>query len=145
MDKTLAVILMILFSVVFFGIGYVVSPAEVETNEVVKEVFVDVPVETEVEVFVADASEYLNLAVDDFMEHVDDEELFKCKHNEYNFDEISEVRVYDNWNIDFDDEDYTVQFSIKLEYDEDDERSCKRTFEVEAYYEEDEKVEIFVD
>lgn len=142
MDKTLAVILMVLFSVVFFGVGYVVSPAEVETKEVVKEVFVDVPVEVEVEKLVADSSEYLNLAVDDFMEYVDDEDKTRCDGDRYDFDEISVSKVYDEYTLDFDDEDYTVDFKVRLKYDEDSERSCRKTFDVEAYYEEDEKVEI---
>lgn len=143
MDKNLATILIVFGLIIGFSTGFVVSPTE--TKEVVKEVFVDVPVEVEVEKLVADSSEYLNLAVEDFMGYVDDEELFECSDYEYNIDEISIVRVYDNWNLDFDDEDYTVAFSIKLEYDEDDERSCKKVYEVEAYYEADEDVEVSLD
>lgn len=140
MDKSLATILMVLFLLIGAVGGYVI-PKEAE----VKEVFVDVPVTVEVEKLVADSSLYLNLAVEDFMEYVDDNELFMCNDYEYNLDEISIVRVYDNWNLEFDDKDYIVNFNIKLEYDEDDERSCKKVFEVEAEYEESEDVEISID
>jgi len=79
------------------------------------------------------------------MDYVDDEELFTCGDYEYNLDEISISRVYEDYSVAIDDEDTTVEFSIKLEYDEDDERSCKKVYDVEAYYEEDEDVEIEVD
>ena len=145
MENTLAVSLMIAFLLIGAVGGFVLSPEkEVEVTKEV-EVLIEVPTEVEVEVLIANASEYLNLAVDDFMEYVDDEELFRCNDYEYNFDEISISRVYDSWNLELDKDDYTVNFSIKLEFDEDDERSCKDRFDIEAYYEYSEDVNISVD
>lgn len=145
MENTLSVSLMIAFLLIGAVGGLVLSPEKVIEVEIEKEVFVDVPIEVEVEKLVADSSEYLNLAVDDFMDHVDDNESFlTCVNHEYDFDEISIVRVYDDWSLSFDDEDYTVDFSIKLKYDEDDERSCKESYDVSVYYEEDENAEFNV-
>ena len=146
MENTLSVSLMIAFLLIGAVGGAVMFSEETEV-EVPVEVLIpgEIPAPVEIEVPVADASEYLNTAVIDFMEYVDDEELFTCDGYEYNFDEISISRVYDNWNLDFNDDDYTVEFNIKLEFDEDDERSCKETFEVESYYEEDEDVEFALD
>ena len=75
------------------------------------------------------------------MEYIDDEELFECNGYEYDFEEISIARIYDDFSLDFNDDEYAVAFSIKLEYDEENERSCKKSFDVEAFYEEDEDVE----
>lgn len=105
---------------------------------------VEIPEAEIITEIVASASEYIIQAEADFIEYVDDEELFTCDGHEYNFDEISVARLYSGWNLDFDDEDYTVAFSIKLEYDEDDEKSCKETFDVKAFYEEGEDVEVTV-
>ena len=144
MEKTLSVLLMALFLLVGVVGGALLAPQEVEIKEVVKEVSIEVPTEVVVEIPVADASEYLSAAVEDFMEYVDDEELFVCDSHEYNFDEITVSRIYDEWNLEFDDTDYTVNFDIKLEFDEDDEKSCKERFEVEAFYEENEDIEFSI-
>lgn len=34
------------------------------------------------------------------------------------------------------------KFKVKLKFDEDDERSCRETYEVSVFYEEDEKPEV---
>lgn len=143
MENTLATWL-IFFGLLIGAVGGLVLSPETEV-EVLVEVPVEVEVLKEVEVLVADASKYLDLAVIDFLEYVDDEELFECKQDEYNLDEISVSRVYDRWDLAFDDEDYTVNFDVKLEYDEDNERSCKKVFEVEAYYEANEDVKVTLD
>ncbi len=142
MDKVLSVLFCVLFLLVGAVGGFILSPQEEVTKTVEIEVIKEVPTEVEVEILVANANEYLNLAVDDFLEYVDDEELFRCKSHEYNFDEISIARLYDDWNLDFNDEDYTVKFNIKLDYDEDSERSCKKSFDVKAFYEENEDVKV---
>ncbi len=140
MEKTLSVILILLS--LFLGIiGGAVFAHDVEIKEVEVEKIVEVPLEVEVLVEVPSAEAFLNAAVVDFMKHVDDKEIFECGSDEYNFNEISISRVYDRFELEFDDEDYLVNFKIKLEYDEDDEKSCYETFNVEAYYEESEDVE----
>ncbi len=149
MEKNVSGFLAVLAVIFLVSIGLVynagVDNGRDSVNVPVAEVCPEVEIPEPVEKLVADSSLYLNLAVDDFMEYVDDEELFECKNDSYNLDEISVVRVYDNWNLGFNDKDYTVNFNIKLEYDEDDERSCKKVFEVEVEYEEDEDVKVFLD
>ena len=113
--------------------------AKVEIVEVEKLVEVSIPEPFEVEV--PSASLFKDLAVEEFMEYIDDEELFECNGYEYDFEEISIARIYDDFSLDFNDDEYAVAFSIKLEYDEENERSCKKSFDVEAFYEEDEDVE----
>ena len=107
MDFKLASILMVLFLLVGSLGGYIIHPDTVEktiTEEVVKEI--EVPVNVSVEVPVADASKYLDQAVEDFMDYVDDEELFECGKYEYDFDEISISRLYDSYSVAFDDDEY---------------------------------------
>ena len=147
MEKFLAGLLMVLFLLVGAVGGHLMTGEKIVDNlvEVEVEKLVNVEVPVEVEVLVADATAYKDQAIDDFMNYVDDEELFMCDDYEYNLDEISIVRVYDRWNLELDDEYYTVKFDIKLEYDEDDERSCKTRYAVEAHYEDDKDVEISVD
>lgn len=144
MEKTLSVILICLS--LFVGIigGLVIAPSEVEIQEVEVPVveYIDVPVPFEVTV--PSAVAFKDKAIEDFMLYVDDEELFDCDGHEYDFDEISIKRVYDDYALEFNDEDYTVEFSLKLDFDEDDERSCKLIYDVEALYEEDEEVDFIV-
>ena len=133
--------------IVFLAVGIigtaVFAPTETVEVEVPGETInVSVPFNVSIEVPVADVSQYLTQAVDDFMDYVDDEELFDCGDYEYNLDEISISRVYDSYTVSIDDEDSTVEFRIKLEYDEDSERSCKKVYDVEAYNEDGEEVEI---
>lgn len=144
MKEALAVTLMVFALLIGVIGGAVIVPNEEVIKEIEVEKIIEVPTEVLVEVEVPSASKYLDKAVEDFMEYVDDEEVFECDGFEYDFDEITIKRIYDDYSLDFEDEDYYVNFEIKLEYDEDDERSCKETFEVEAYYEDDEKVEISI-
>jgi len=133
-------IVLIIFGLLLGAVcGAVIAPNEEVIKEIEVEKFIEVP--TNVEVIVPSAQAYLDKAVEDFMKHVDNEELFICDGNEYDFDEISVNRIYDTYSVNFEDEDYDVNFKVKLEFDEDDERSCKKTFDVEASYE-DEDVEI---
>ena len=143
MEKTLSIILIIFGLLIGAVCGAVLAPSEEVITEIEVEKLVEVIKEVEVPVEVPSASAYLDLAVEDFMKHVDDKELFKCKKNEYNFAEISISRIYDNYNLDLDKDEYIVNFKIKLEYDEDEEKSCYKTFNVEAYYD-DEDVEISI-
>lgn len=124
-------------------VGYNMTETEVITKT--ETVYQDVPVEVEVSVNVPfpDASLYLDLAVEDFMEHVEDQELFVCGKHEYDYDEISISRVYDEYSVSFDRDDYIVDFSIKLKYDEDGQRSCRQDFDVTVEYLDDE-IEVLI-
>jgi len=146
MDKTTTTVLTVLALLVGMACGGMYGLSNAETIYLDKEVEVpvEVSVETLVEVPVSDVSLYLDAAVEDFLSEVDDEELFDCGRHEYDFDEISVSRVYDEYTVSVDDEDVTVDFSVRLKYDEDDERSCRETFDVSVFYEEDEDVEVSI-
>lgn len=128
--SVLALVLVGLSGITGYNMGQ--GDKVIEEVEVIKNVEVPFPVE------VPSASAYLDTAVLDFMNYVDDEELFECNDFEYDFDEISVNRVYNDYSVSFVDDEYIVNFEVKLEYDEYGERSCKRKFEVEAHYEDDE-------
>ena len=61
----------------------------------------------------------------------------------YDFDEIEVSRVYDDYSVEYNDDRTTVDFSIKLRFDEDGEASEKQTYDVTVIYEdEDTEVEV---
>ena len=143
----LVAVFAVLSLLIGFSLGAVLMGEDTETiKEIEVEKIVNVSVDKVVEVIVPtmDISLYLDEAVEDFMEYVDDEELFVCEGYEYDFDEISISKIYNDYTVAIDGDDYTVGFNVKLRYDEDDERSCKKSFEILAEYEDGEEVEISI-
>lgn len=141
--------LLITLSVIFLALGFLaynvgigngINSVEIPASETCPEVITP---EAEV-IYIANASLYKANAVDDFLDHVDDEELYECKDYEYNFDEISINKVYDSYTVSIDDDEYTVEFSVQLIFDDNDERACKKTFDVIAEYEESEDTEFII-
>ncbi len=136
--------------------GFVLDkPEEVQVPgpEVIKEVLVEVPAECAeveaVECSEGEASEsILDLALEDFLIAVEDEEdesgepveLLTCGtgNDEFDFDELSVSKVFDEWSVVFDDEETTVDFKVRMKYKETDERSCRETIKVRVHYEDDE-------
>ena len=88
------------------------------------------------------SDDWLNLAIEDFLDELEEKDDLRCGRYEYDMEEISVSRIYDRYSITVDDDETTVEFEIKLKYDEDDERSCRQRFEVEVFYEEGEDPEI---
>lgn len=86
--------------------------------------------------------DYLTMAKDDFLKELDDNDDLQCDRDEYDIDEVSVSKIYDGHSLTFDDEDVTVEFEIKLKFDEDSEKSCRDKYEVEVFYEEGESPEI---
>ncbi len=145
MDAKIVIPLFAIFLLIGAVGGYVANDGETVVQERIVEVDkiveVEVPGEN-VTVEVASAQAYLDTAVNDFLVEIEDEdELTECGEYDYDFDEISVSRVYDEWTLSTDGDDYTVDFEVRLKYDEDDERSCKDTYEVSIFYEEDEDLE----
>lgn len=84
----------------------------------------------------------LQMAVDEFMKAVDNEED-EAENNvdallDYDFDEISISKVYNEYSFTYDGDKTTVDFDIKLKYDEDDQKSEKHRYNVEVVFESEE-------
>ena len=144
----IVVVFVILSLLVGFALGAVLMGEDVETiNEVEVTKIVNVTVEKLVEVELP-APDMLSLAVDAFMQAVEDEEDEDGNAVDvvgtYDFDEIEVSRVYDDYTVSYDDEVTTVDFSIKLRFDEDGEKSVKETYDVRVRFEEDEDTEVEV-
>ena len=142
------VVFVILSLLVGFALGAVLMGEDVETiKEVEVTKIVNVTVEKLVEVELP-APDMLSLAVDAFMQAVEDEEDEAGNAVDvvgtYDFDEIEVSRVYDDYTVSYNDEVTTVDFSIKLRFDEDGEASEKETYDVTVIFEEDEDTEVEV-
>ena len=122
-------------------------PGETIYEEVEVEVEVEVPGET-----IYEDRDYLGEALSEFLLAAEDEEdeagnpvkVLECGEDNFDFDELSVSRVYDDWSISFDDDgdERTVEFEVKVKYKEQDERSCRNTFDVEVHWEDDEDTEV---
>jgi hypothetical protein len=147
-----ATTLVVLASIVCLLLGGVVGALAFPTTkevpvikEVVKEVQVPGPtvyVDKEVfkEVPVNVKTGYRDDAVKDFMTEVEDNDDFLvCGDESYDFDQVKLSKVYDEFSVTGDNEDYTVTAKVKLKYlDTDVEDKCYETYEFKVVYEEDE-------
>lgn len=82
------------------------------------------------------AETYLNPAIQDFEKELFEQDLM-CDGYEYEADEVSVKKVYDDWNLTLDGDDYTVDFRIRYRYDSEEER-CYAAYNVTIFYEEGE-------
>jgi len=57
-------------------------------------------------------------------------------------DEVTVSKVYDEFSIEFNDDEYTVYGKVKLNFKQEDEGRCRDTFEFSVFYEEDEEPEV---
>ena len=135
----------ILALLVGFALGAVLMGEDTETiKEVVVEKIVNVSVETVVEV---PAPNELDRAVAEFLIAVEDEEDEAGNDvdvlGNYNFDEVKVSKVYDEYMISYDDDDTTVEFSIRLILDDGDDRE-KNSYDVTVKFEADEETEVIV-
>lgn len=107
---------------------------------------VQVPVEKIVEVNISvplDIREaYLNKAVGDFMEYVDDNDYMKeCGSETYDMNQIVTSKVGNGFTVAYLGKDkHEVTFNTRLKYlDKDTSEKCYNSYEVQVTYEEDEK------
>lgn len=157
MENKVAITLIVVCALCGFLLAsLLVQPNVIEVEKpVIKEVIKEVKGETiyetvtetvEIEVGVADTSLVLDEAVQTMLEELEDnddlERYLRCGFNEYDSDEISVSKVYDDYSIIIGEDTKQVNFKVKLVYDEDDERSCKQTYNVSVFEEEDEDVEV---
>ena len=126
-----------------------------KTNEVIveKNVSVEVPVETivEVEKVIEVEKDYVADAVAKFMKAVEDEE-YESENDvdvlkNYDIEEVSIRKIYKDYNVSINKDKTIVNFNIKLKFDEDDEKSEVRTFNVIVtdFVDEDKETTVSVD
>ena len=83
---------------------------------------------------------YLDPAIDELFNYLDEEDLTECNGENYDLDQIKVSRYYNDWKVEFGKDDYTVIYQIKLKYlDTDTEEKCYLTLNPSVYYEEDEE------
>jgi len=135
----------ILALLVGFCLGAVLMGEDTET---IKEVEVEKIVNVTVEKIVEVPTNELSRAVDEFMKAVEDEEDEAGNGinvlGSYDFDEVEISKVYDDYNVSYEDDTTTVNFSIRLRFDEDGEASEKETYAVTVIFEDDEDTEVIV-
>lgn len=152
----LAIILVILCLIVGGTAGYVMKDAKIVYEDKIVEVPTEVEVvkevETIVEVSTIDTQPLLDTAIADFLKEVeDDKDLQYCgSHHAKRYDE-DQIKVNDieSYAIIYDDDEfedgYAVVFDVELKYlDKDVEDKCYMDYNVEAYYEDGEDVEISI-
>lgn len=135
----LLVVIAAVFLLVGGLVGYNVGEAQVETNTITEYVDRNVSVTEYVDV---PAPSQLNLAVAEFLKAVEDEED-EAGYNvdvlgTYDFDEMEVSRIYADHNVSYEDEKTTIDFKIRLRFDEDDAESTKRTYNVTVVFDQEE-------
>jgi len=109
----------------------------------VKEVEVEVIKEVEVESLCPTCAVCETEIIDDTIDYfaiateVAMEEFLDDYDGRYNEDEIDWHKLYDEWSIEFDDEDYVVEFRAKISFDEDDEERKVKKYDFEVSYDAD--------
>lgn len=145
MENTLSVSLMIAFLLIGAVGGVVLAPEKTEIEYVDKIEYQEISV---IEIEYISISQ-LDLAVAAFLEAVEDEEDQAGNSvnvlGSYDFDEIEVSKVYNEYSVYYDNDKTTVEFSIKLKFDEDGEPSEKEIFDVEVVFEDNENTEVYVD
>lgn len=145
MENTIVTLFVALAFVLGMISGAVITPNDTETVIVYEDKIVESIVEVPVEV-VVNAPNQLELAVAEFMNAVDEEEDEAGNSVDvlgtYDFDEVEISRVYDDWSVAFNNDKTTVDFRVKLRFDEDGEASEKETYDVTVIFEEDEDTEV---
>ena len=145
MEKTLVTILIALALLLGIVGGAVFAPTHVEIKKVPVLKLVNVSVNRTIEV---PAPSDLNRSVAEFLKAVDNEED-EAGHSvnvlrNYDPDEVSVSRVYDQWSVRHDSNREVVNFRIKLRFDEPYSASEKRTYNVTVRYHKDHDTRVIV-
>ena len=145
---SLAIILVILCLLVGGTAGYLMADEKIVYEDKIVEVPTNVEVEklVEIEVTSTDTKPLLDTAIADFLKEVeDDKDLQYCDSERYDEDQIKTRSVDDEYSIVYDDDGYEVIFDIELKYlDKDVEEKCYIDYDVSAYYEDGEDVELTI-
>jgi len=138
----LVIALSVLFLLVGGLVGFAMGSEKVVTEIQTEIVYQNVSVDKIVEIPTVSV---LEKAVSAFMEAVEDEEDEAGNDvdvlEDYNFDEVEVLKVYDAYTVSYDDEMTTVNFEIRLKFDDGDER-LKESYDVEVIFEDDEDTKV---
>jgi len=142
----LVIALSVLFLLVGGLVGFAMGSEKVVTEIQTEIVYQNVSVDKIVEIPTVSV---LEKAVSAFMEAVEDEELLLLDEagndvdvlEYYNFDEVEVLKVYDAYTVSYDDEMTTVNFEIRLKFDDGDDR-LKESYDVEVIFEDDEDTKV---
>lgn len=141
MEKNVGALIATL-SVLFLLVGGLVGFNMAGDNvvEVTKEIPVEVLVNNTVEVpvEVANADLFLDESVDELLKYLEDEDKLKCSGDEYDLDEVEVSKVYDEFSVEFDDDEYTVTGEVKLSFKQAEEKRCRKNFDFEVFFEDGE-------
>lgn len=138
----LVIALSVLFLLVGGLVGFAMGSEKVVTEIQTEIVYQNVSVDKIVEIPTVSV---LEKAVSAFMEAVEDEEDEAGNDvdvlEDYNFDEVEVLKVYDAYTVSYDDEMTTVNFEIRLKFDDGDDR-LKESYDVEVIFEDDEDTKV---
>jgi len=138
----LVIALSVLFLLVGGLVGFAMGSEKVVTEIQTEIVYQNVSVDKIVEIPTVSV---LEKAVSAFMEAVEDEEDEAGNDVDvleyYNFDEVEVLKVYDAYTVSYDDEMTTVNFEIRLKFDDGDDR-LKESYDVEVIFEDDEDTKV---
>jgi len=138
----LVIALSVLFLLVGGLVGFAMGSEKVVTEIQTEIVYQNVSVDKIVEIPTVSV---LEKAVSAFMEAVEDEEDEAGNDvdvlEDYNFDEVEVLKVYDAYTVSYDDEMTTVNFEIRLKFDDGDAR-LKESYDVEVIFEDDEDTKV---
>ena len=148
MEKHISGLLIALsvFSLMFAGISGVVGYNMGNEDNIVetKYIYQNVSVDKIIEIL---APSELDRAVAEFLKSVEDEEDEAGNDinilDNYNFDELEVNKIYDIYNIAYDDEITTVDFKIKLKFDDGDDR-LREIYNIKVIFDEEEDTEVIV-
>ena len=127
-------------------VGYNMAPVKLVTETETKIVYQNVSVEKLVEI---PAPDMLSLAVDAFLQAVEDEEdeagrdvtIFTGDLDDFYFDELEVRNVDEDYTVEYDNDKTIIEFSVDLRFDDGDDRE-KETYDVRVVFEEDEDTKV---
>lgn len=82
---------------------------------------------------------YLDSAISEFLKYVEDEDSIL---GDYDFDSISVRRIYDEYSVSFDEDEYAVEAKVSLKFKEEDLSTKTEVYEFKVTFEDGEKPEV---
>lgn len=84
-------------------------------------------------------NDILNTTIDDVLNYLEDEEELVCDSDDYDLNEVDVSKVYDDFTIEYDDDQLEVKGKMTLNFKMDEEKRCRDTIRFKVVYEDDEE------